>query len=237
MLSLTGISKTYPGGVPAMQDIHLDVPRGVFGLLGPNGAGKSSLMRTIATLQQPDSGSISFDGSDILQNKTDLRVQQRIPSASLVVAGYGSQRELLEELVRTLQLRNVEFTGRVSPAEMGRLLNEADILLNSPDIDNMPLSLIEAQAAGLPVVSTSTGGIPYIVKDGETGLLVPPGDDEAMAAASLRLLEEPGLALGIARAARAACLEQFTWPAVQAAWVRVYRELAASSRTIGHVPA
>jgi len=165
------------------------------------------------------------------------RVQQRIPSASLVVAGYGSQRELLEELVRTLQLRNVEFTGRVSPAEMGRLLNEADILLNSPDIDNMPLSLIEAQAAGLPVVSTSTGGIPYIVKDGETGLLVPPGDDEAMAAASLRLLEEPGLALRFARAARAACLEQFTWPAVQDAWVRVYRELAASSRTIGHVPA
>ena len=164
-------------------------------------------------------------------------VQQRIPSASLVVAGYGSQRELLEELVRSLQVRNVLFTGRVSPTEMGRLLNKADILLNSPDIDNMPLSLIEAQAAGLPIVSTSTGGIPYIVKDGETGLLVPPGDDTAMASAALRLLEEPGLALKLARAARASCLENFTWPAVQDAWVRVYKELAMSGQTISHLPA
>ena len=73
MLSLTGISKTYPGGVHALQDIHLDVHRGMFGLLGPNGAGKSSLMRTIATLQQPDCGSITFNGIDILQDKTSLR--------------------------------------------------------------------------------------------------------------------------------------------------------------------
>jgi ABC-type multidrug transport system ATPase subunit len=72
-LNLTGISKTYPGGVQAMQDIHLDVPRGMFGLLGPNGAGKSTLMRTIATLQQPDCGSITFNGIDILQDKTALR--------------------------------------------------------------------------------------------------------------------------------------------------------------------
>ena len=56
-----------------MQDIHLNVPRGMFGLLGPNGAGKSTLMRTIATLQQPDCGSITFNGIDILQDKTALR--------------------------------------------------------------------------------------------------------------------------------------------------------------------
>ena len=73
MLSMTGISKTYPGGVRALQDIHLDVPRGMFGLLGPNGAGKSSLMRTIATLQRPDCGAITFNGIDILQDKTALR--------------------------------------------------------------------------------------------------------------------------------------------------------------------
>ncbi len=73
MLNLTGISKTYPGGAQAMQDIHLDVPGGMFGLLGPNGAGKSTLMRTIATLQQPDCGSIKFNGIDILQDKTALR--------------------------------------------------------------------------------------------------------------------------------------------------------------------
>jgi ABC-2 type transport system ATP-binding protein len=73
MLKLAGISKTYPGGVQALQDIHLDVPRGMFGLLGPNGAGKSTLMRTIATLQQPDGGAITFNGINILQDKTALR--------------------------------------------------------------------------------------------------------------------------------------------------------------------
>ncbi|MFN0118975.1 MAG: ABC transporter ATP-binding protein [Blastocatellia bacterium] len=73
MLQLTGVSKTYPGGARALQDIHLDVPRGMFGLLGPNGAGKSTLMRTIATLQQPDCGAISFNGMDILRDKTALR--------------------------------------------------------------------------------------------------------------------------------------------------------------------
>src|SRR5262245_41625795 len=73
MLNLTGISKSYPGGVHAMQDIHLDVPRGLFRLLGPNGAGKSTRMRTVATLQQPDCGSITFNGIDILRDKTAMR--------------------------------------------------------------------------------------------------------------------------------------------------------------------
>jgi glycosyltransferase involved in cell wall biosynthesis len=155
------------------------------------------------------------------------RIQERIPEASLIVAGYGGQRPALEELVAGLGLRNVRFTGRVTPNEMAQLLDEADIMLNSPDIDNMPLSLIEAQAAGLPIVSTSTGGIPYIVQDGLTGLLVPPGDDAALATAALRLLEEPGLALRLTRAARQACIDRFSWHAVEEAWVRVYRELAA----------
>jgi ABC-type multidrug transport system ATPase subunit len=73
MLNLTGISKTYPGGVQVLQELNLAVPRGMFGLLGPNGAGKSTLMRTIATLQQPDRGAITFNGIDVLQNKTVLR--------------------------------------------------------------------------------------------------------------------------------------------------------------------
>ena len=88
MLSLTAISKTYPGGVQALQDIHLEVSRGMFGLLGPNGAGKSSLMRTIATLQQPDCGSITFNGIDILQAKTVLReARQRHGSSRLARGG------------------------------------------------------------------------------------------------------------------------------------------------------
>src|SRR5262245_49081930 len=73
MLSLSDVSKTYPGGVRALDNIHLEVSKGMFGLLGPNGAGKSTLMRTVATLQQPDRGTISFNGINVLEDKTALR--------------------------------------------------------------------------------------------------------------------------------------------------------------------
>jgi ABC-type multidrug transport system ATPase subunit len=73
MLHLHSVSKAYPGGVRALHEITLDIPKGLFGLLGPNGAGKSTLMRTIATLQSPDAGSIAFDGIDALRDKTSLR--------------------------------------------------------------------------------------------------------------------------------------------------------------------
>ncbi len=73
MLSLVEVSKNYGGGVQALSGVSLDIPAGMFGLLGPNGAGKSTLMRTIATLQAPDSGAITFDGVDVLRDKTALR--------------------------------------------------------------------------------------------------------------------------------------------------------------------
>lgn len=73
MLQLADVSKSYAGGIRALSGIHLEVPRGMFGLLGPNGAGKSTLMRTIATLQAPDSGAITFGGIDVLREKTELR--------------------------------------------------------------------------------------------------------------------------------------------------------------------
>ena len=75
MLTIKALNKTYANGVQALKDIHLDIPTGLYGLLGPNGAGKSSLMRTIATLQEPDSGSIHFDNIDVLQDKEGLRRQ------------------------------------------------------------------------------------------------------------------------------------------------------------------
>ena len=73
MLRLSHVSKTYPGGVHALKDVSLTIPTGMFGLLGPNGAGKSTLMRTIATLQPPDTGEITFDGIDVLRDRTALR--------------------------------------------------------------------------------------------------------------------------------------------------------------------
>ena len=72
-LTITGLSKTYPNGVRALRNLSLSVGSSMFGLLGPNGAGKSSLMRTIATLQDPDSGSITLDGIDVLTQKDEVR--------------------------------------------------------------------------------------------------------------------------------------------------------------------
>ena len=75
MLSIQNLSKTYPNGVRALDDVTLEISTGMFGLLGPNGAGKSTLMRTIATLQDPDSGSIRFGDLDVLADKDALRRQ------------------------------------------------------------------------------------------------------------------------------------------------------------------
>ncbi|TFV96100.1 ABC transporter ATP-binding protein [Algoriphagus kandeliae] len=72
-LIINNLSKTYPNGVKALNGVSLTIPQGMFGLLGPNGAGKSTLMRTIATLQEADSGSIQLDGIDVLHDKQAVR--------------------------------------------------------------------------------------------------------------------------------------------------------------------
>src|ERR1700755_29831 len=72
-LTITGLSKTYPNGVRALKNLSLTIGNNMFGLLGPNGAGKSSLMRTVATLQDPDAGSIFLDDLDVLKQETEVR--------------------------------------------------------------------------------------------------------------------------------------------------------------------
>ena len=112
---------------------------------------------------------------------------------------------------------------------MPELYERADIYLNSPDIDNMPGSIIEAFAAGTPVVTTNAGGIPYIVTDGETGLMVERNDHEAMARAAMSLLEDEQLAINIARKAHAEC-RKYSWDAVRDEWLGLYKDLAGQSR-------
>lgn len=73
MLSITNLNKTYPNGTQALNNVNLEIGRGMFGLLGPNGAGKSTLMRTIATLQLADSGAISFNGVDVFEEPEEIR--------------------------------------------------------------------------------------------------------------------------------------------------------------------
>ena len=157
------------------------------------------------------------------------RIQQRFPAARLTIAGDGPERAKLEKLAGDLSLRNTEFIGRVKPDRMHELYDAADIYLNSPNIDNMPGSIIEAFASGVPVVTTDAGGIPYIVTDGETGMLVQRDDDEALASRAIRLLEDGALASRIASNAREEC-RKYSWPAVRDEWLKLYREVAESRK-------
>ncbi len=98
MLQIKNITKTYDNGVKALNNVSLDIPKGLFGLLGPNGAGKSSLMRTIATLQQPDTGSIEFDQTNVLTQPNELRQRLGYLPQDFGVYPRVSALELLDRL-------------------------------------------------------------------------------------------------------------------------------------------
>jgi len=155
-------------------------------------------------------------------------IERRAPDARLIVAGDGRERARLRALAAELGLKRVEFVGAAPPDRMPELYDRADIFVNSSLVDNMPLSLIEAFACGLAVVSSNAGGIPHIVTDGETGLLSPCGDYEALAANVIRLLEDRRLAASLIGRARDAC-RQYTWEAARGSWLRIYMELAQTA--------
>ena len=110
-LRITDLSKTYPNGVHALKDVTLEVHAGMFGLLGPNGAGKSSLMRTIATLQAPDSGTIAFDGIDVLKQPELLRRQLGYAPQDFGVYPRISGRAMLDHLAHLKGMIDKRPTG------------------------------------------------------------------------------------------------------------------------------
>ena len=152
------------------------------------------------------------------------RIQQTLPSAQLIVVGDGPEKEKLKSLAGDLRLQNIDFVGRVSLEEMPTVYDKADVYLNSPSVDNMPNSIIEAFACGLPVVSTNAGGIPYIVENGRTGLLVEDNDDLGLADAALSLFQDPTLADRLIAAARDE-VTKYSWKNVRKEWLRAYSEL------------
>ena len=122
-LEIKNLSKTYPNGVQALKDITLTIPQGMFGLLGPNGAGKSSLMRTLATLQQADSGTVTLGDIDVLKDKSRVReilgylpqefgVYPKVSSYDMLdhiaslkgVSNKGERKELVESLLNKTNL-------------------------------------------------------------------------------------------------------------------------------------
>jgi glycosyltransferase involved in cell wall biosynthesis len=154
-------------------------------------------------------------------------IQKRYPEATLLIAHDGPLRHHLEAFARDLQLRNVKFIGSVSRQQTAEVYEQADIYLLSPNIDNMPVSVLECFAAGMPVISTRVGGVPYVVEHGRTGLLVDCNDHQAIATAAFQLLEEPGLAARLTRNARGEC-DKYAAAAVAADWLDLYAKLTTS---------
>ncbi len=111
------------------------------------------------------------------------------PAAEMVVAGSGPELKILQDFADSAGIADrVRFTGRVENEKMAALYQQADITLNPSLADNMPNSILESLASGVPVVTTDVGGIPYLVRDNITSLFVKPGDHAGMCAAMSRLL-------------------------------------------------
>jgi L-malate glycosyltransferase len=152
-------------------------------------------------------------------------VKREFPDACLDLVGSGPQEADIRKLVHTLNLRDVHFTGVASRQQIGAYYDRADIFINASRLDNMPVSIIEAFASGLPVVTTAPEGIRYVVTHEETGLLSEPGDVGALAQNVMRLLRDPALSSRlIANAYQQS--SHYRWEAVRQQWLQIYRSLA-----------
>lgn len=163
-LSITDLTLTYKNGVKALDNISLEIGKGMFGLLGPNGAGKSTLMRTIATLQTPGSGSIHFNGIDILNDKMSLRkilgylpqdfgVYPKTTGEDLldyfaVLKGISSKSERKKVIREILEITNLyEVRNKNADSYSGGMKQRfgiAQLLLNKPE-----LIIVDEPTAGL----------------------------------------------------------------------------------------
>ncbi|HEX8575948.1 MAG TPA: ABC transporter ATP-binding protein [Flavobacterium sp.] len=163
-LKINNLSKTYKNGVKALDNLNLEIGAGMFGLLGPNGAGKSSLMRTIATLQKPDSGTIEFDGIDVLNDTMALRknlgylpqefgVYPNMSAAHLLdyfaqLKGVASKKERKDIVKKVLEVTNLYEQRNKSVSGysggMKQRFGIAQLLLNNPK-----LIIVDEPTAGL----------------------------------------------------------------------------------------
>jgi glycosyltransferase involved in cell wall biosynthesis len=163
--------------------------------------------------------------------KVLARVAEYDKDAHLTMIGPdkdGSLADVRAEAKRLGVLDRIDFAGGVPKSEVPGLLAAADIFLNTTTIDNTPVSLIEAMATGLVVISTAVGGIPYLVENERDGLLVPVGDCDAMANAIRRALYDPGLAPRLSRGARSKA-QNFGWDSILPRWEALFHEIARNA--------
>jgi glycosyltransferase involved in cell wall biosynthesis len=157
------------------------------------------------------------------------RIYEGLPGARLTVCGSGPERENLMALASELEIGDaVTFTGRLDNDRIAGLYQSAGVMINPSLADNMPISILEALACGVPVVSTNVGGVPYLVTHNETALLVSPGDDGAMAEAVISILGNPALGDSLMKAGYR-MIHDYTWSRVREQLFTVYRSLLADT--------
>jgi glycosyltransferase involved in cell wall biosynthesis len=154
------------------------------------------------------------------------KIRQRVPDATIVLAGQdkGSLANVQKLAADLGVAQAASFPGFLDHDAKIRHGEAADIFLNTNRIDNMPVAVVEACAMGLPVISTDVGGIPDLLAHGDTGILVPDDDDDAMTDAVLRLLSDEGLAGRLSRNGRRLA-EQSAWARVRPMWDGLFSEL------------
>jgi sugar transferase (PEP-CTERM/EpsH1 system associated) len=155
--------------------------------------------------------------------RTLAHVARHRPDARLLLAGEGPEREGIEKLIREHDLgRHVLLLGQRT--DVPRLLAAADLFLLTSISEGIPLTVIEAMAAGLPVVATGVGGLAEVVEEGKTGLLAPAGDHAALARDLLRLAEDPGLRAEMGRRGRERAFARFSEDQMVERYRQLYNE-------------
>lgn len=159
-----------------------------------------------------------------------LRAASLLPEVSVAIAGDGPERAALDALARELDVADrVAFLGRRD--DVPALLASADVFVLPSRLEGLPLSLLEALAAGRPVVASSIGGIVDVVRDGIEALLVPPDDPAALADAVRRVLHEPALADAIAHAGRMRVKTEFSAEGMARSVASIYDEVLSGPAT------
>lgn len=149
------------------------------------------------------------------------KVQSIRPEATLTLVGDGSEHENLVRMAEELGLQNVTFTGRVANEDIYTYLDRADIMLSAPMVDNMPVSVLEAMNAGLLVISSKVGGVPYMVKNNSTGLLFDSDDSDALAGKMLWAVDNQTIARTIALQGHKA-VSRYRWENIKDKLYQVY---------------
>jgi glycosyltransferase involved in cell wall biosynthesis len=171
-----------------------------------------------------------WKGVDVLL-RAFARLMNDVPDARLRLVGSGDAVEEQRELARSLSITDqVEFTGELTGQALVDAYSRARavVLPSLTEAESFGMTLIEAMACERPVIGSAVGGIPCVIDDGQNGLLVPPGDAEALAAACRRLLADDDLCARLASNGRRTVETRYAWPELLANYLNVFRSLLSS---------